>query len=79
LGTAADNNADKIAKGREGHGTARGSASARAKLTEEKVQEIRRRYIPGRKNGNRSLLAREYGVHGSTINDVVKRRWRHVV
>lgn len=48
-----------------------------AKLTWEKVQEIRVRYTGA--FGEQTALAREYGVSSNTINDVVNhRKWREV-
>lgn len=55
----------------------RGSECTWAKLTEEKVREIRRRYISSRISQRR--LADEYKVSVMTINDVVHRRkWKHI-
>jgi hypothetical protein len=56
---------------------ARGEAQGLAKLTEEAVREIRRRYAAGGISQQR--LANEYGVNQTKISDVVLRRtWRHV-
>lgn len=72
LGTKADNNADKLAKGRQSKGSKHGFA----KLTEEDVSEIRRRHANGEKQKD---LAEEYGVSGCAIWQVVSRKyWRHV-
>lgn len=82
LGTAADNSADMVAKGRARGGRPRGTVgtvSVRgeqvgiSKLTEFAVISIRR--IPGT---NREI-AQQYGVSHTTIG-AVKRRdtWRHV-
>lgn len=84
LGTKADNARDMDAKGRrrvslhpENLGPPkRGAAHHAAKLTEERVREIRRRRAGG--DAIRAL-AREYGVDRATIQAVVKREsWRHV-
>ncbi len=60
------------------HLHAHGEAHTHAKLTEEKVKEIRRRY----KNGERMKdLAREFGVSdGGTLVPLLikKRTWKHV-
>lgn len=73
LGTQADNIADMVAKGRQ----AKGSRNGHAKLTEEKVREIRTR-CAARVQTQRSI-AREYGVTEQTISDIVHRRkWAHI-
>jgi len=64
LGSAADNMADRDAKGRQAAGdrngkytrpeaTPRGEASGQAKLSEHEVAVIRGRYVPGRPSGRR--------------------------
>lgn len=77
LGTRQDNIDDMVAKGRQrsgGHATA-ADRNARAKLTWEKVREIRRRYIPRRVSLAR--LAREFGVSPDTVHAVVRGdSWR---
>jgi hypothetical protein len=66
LGTRADNNADKVAKGRQ----PRGSATGRAKLTEEDALSIRKDERSQRE------LGRIYGVHHSTIWSIRQgRNW----
>lgn len=65
-GTKRDNNLDRDAKGRKF-----------AILTEDDVRQIRSR-LTG-KYGNQSALAREFGVHLSTLNSLAKgRSWRGV-
>ncbi len=60
LGTDADNCADKMAKGRWGHGG--------WKLTPEQVLEIQRDYRrTGKRKGNGTELAAKYGVSSGTI------------
>jgi hypothetical protein len=58
------------------HGTRlKGEQINTAKLTEEKVRQIRARYLPG----NSSMLANEFGVTIALICMVVKRKvWKHV-
>jgi hypothetical protein len=68
LGTHLDNMRDRDAKGRRV--APRGEANGFAKLTEAQVIEIRERYIPYKVSLPR--LAREYGVHHSTIYDIVR-------
>ena len=67
LGTAKDNNDDKIAKGR--HGMSWRTAQKR-KFSKEQVLEIRKRASEG---SSCSSLAREYSVAVSTIQRMVKR------
>ncbi|WP_411092314.1 hypothetical protein [Streptomyces sp. 049-1] len=77
-GTHQDNLGDRDAKGR----TARGEGTGTATLTEAAVREIRRTYRPWMSRtdpGNRGQLARRFGVHPTTINNIVARRsWTHV-
>lgn len=70
--TAKANQAD-----RKKHGTdLRGEALPYAKLTADKVREIRRRAEAGERQGE---LAREFGVGDPQIHRIVKReRWAHV-
>ncbi len=90
-GTKMDNYLDMIEKGRQRYDTeagkrwveenpdklVRGEASPQAKLTEEKVREMRRLYNP--KKRNVSALARQFGVEWKTVNRVVRRlSWKHV-
>ena len=69
LGTNADNNADRNAKGRQ----AAGERHASAVLTEEDVRTIRASAEPG------TVLAARYGVTKSTIYGIKKHRsWWHL-
>lgn len=63
LGTVADNNRDRDTRGR--FRVLRGSSNGMAKLTEEKVADIRKRLGAGEKQ---AVLAREMGVHKSLIS-----------
>ena len=74
LGTAADNNADRAAKGR---GIAQhGEDSNLSRLTEEQVLAIRARYAVGAKSVD---LARDFGVTRQGVWLIVTRKaWRHV-
>lgn len=48
-----------------------------AKLTTQQVTEMRRRHAAG--EANCAQLGSAYGVHATTVRDIVKRRkWRHV-
>lgn len=74
-GTHGDNMRDCMKKRRLN--TQRGVATGHAKLTDEKVAEIRRRYVPFVVTAR--SLAKEYGVSHSLILLVAKRRWwKHV-
>lgn len=69
LGTRADNNADRNAKGRQ----AKGEAHGFAKLTAADVRSIRR------DKRHRNQIAKSYGVASNTIQAVQTRKtWRHV-
>lgn len=73
LGTKTENNLDKVLKGRQSMGELTGTS----KLNERKVLSIRKKY----KQGTVTLeyLGKKYGVHGSTIFDVVNRvSWKHI-
>jgi hypothetical protein len=71
-GTEAENQQDKVAKGRQ----ARGEKIHTAKLTEAKVRTILRKH----KNGQSALsLSKEYGVcYGNMLNIVHRVTWKHV-
>lgn len=66
-GTRKENMMDCKNKGRLGSNGGEGHPFA--KLTWQKAEEIRAKYKPGM----HGRLAREYGVHSGTINDVLKR------
>ncbi|MNS92427.1 hypothetical protein D3C72_1265650 [compost metagenome] len=72
LGTTAENNFDRIRKGRSYR--PKGELSSQAKLTWEQADEIRRRYAAG--GATHRQLAADYGVGGTTILDVLhNRKW----
>ena len=80
-GTHSDNQRDSLVMGtsnflrplRKMHG----SANKNAKLTEDVVREIRRRYAQG--GVSQQALADEYGVSQSKISDAIHRKtWAHV-
>ena len=72
LGTNLDNMRDRCSKGRQ----ARGERTAKAKLTEANVVEIRARNAAGE---SQAALARSFGVSVGAIAGIVHRRnWRHV-
>ena len=75
LGTHDDNMADMVSKGR-GTTANRGEGSARARLTEEDVREIRRLSATG---FGLSELGKRFGVPSTTISAIVHRyTWKHV-
>lgn len=77
-GTAAQNNADKVRKGRHAKGVqhgvyTRGEKNHLAKLNEEKVRAIRASGLSG------VSLSAMYGVSPGVISEVRSRKlWRHV-
>ena len=80
VGTALDNQRDKVSKDRQ----ARGEGNARHKLTEEEVIEIRRRY---KLRSNRyhdpvngqGALAKEFHTTQANISIIVREvGWRHL-
>lgn len=74
LGTRADNNRDRRAKGR----SAVGSRSGRARLTEALVADLRRRHAAGEFHSI-SGVARDLGVSHGAISDAVRgKSWQHV-
>ncbi len=76
LGTHQDNMTDMVTKGRSRSGMY-GEAHTSAKLTEQGVVDIRRRYAAG--GVSQQFLADEYGVSQAVISHVVLRRtWKTV-
>lgn len=69
VGTVADNNADRARKGRSAPQA--GQCNGNARLTEDAVREIRRRYAAG--GVSQRQLAREFGVGQMTVSYVVRR------
>lgn len=72
LGTAADNVADKVAKGRHPHG----ESSPSSRLTDADALEIRRRYADGEA---RASIAADFGIRFHHVSQIVKgERWAHL-
>lgn len=72
LGTAADNMADKVSRGRQ----SRGETHTIAKLTQKQVTRIREVYKPRDPVFGAAALARLYGVCSSTVNQIITgRNW----
>jgi hypothetical protein len=70
LGTARDNVADMVSKGRDGF---TGERNPHARLTDDQVREIRTSTEPGR------VIAKRLGVSCPTISEVRRRKlWKHV-
>lgn len=85
VGTAQDNMNDKVARGR--CNVPRGEAHNRAKLTEEQVNEIRRRWRVEPRGYGRwcgpgltvTQLSREYGLSVNAMIQIVEgQTWRHL-
>jgi hypothetical protein len=84
VGTALDNMQDCIRKGRFNYGTRgkQGQLHNLAKLTNENVLEIRRRYVRGRgryRRGNSKQLSAEFGITTTQVLNIANgRQWRHL-
>ena len=77
LGTDQDNFDDMRAKGRERHVGATGEAHGHAKLTDEKVRAIRKRYA---ELNSLTKVAKEFGITFQNVSCIKNRKtWRHVV
>ena len=75
FGSHADNMRDRNEAGRQAR--QKGVDHGGAKLTEEQVLEIRRRYAAG--GVSQQALGDEFGVAQHTISDIVRRRyWTHL-
>lgn len=73
LGTHADNNKDRTAKGR----SAKGESHRSAKLTPSAVTEIREKYASGQYS--QEALSKIYGIAQTGIGYIVRRKhWKHV-
>ena len=74
LGTHQDNMDDMNKKGRHGRASTKGEKHGMAKLTEDKVREIR-----NIKGMNQREIAKKYGLHYTHVNKIIKREiWKHV-
>lgn len=76
-GTVKENVRDMLERGR--HVAVSGEDSPMAKLTDEQVREIRRRFVPGLNRyirGNSRELADEFGVSQNHIRHIVAGVWR---
>ncbi len=76
LGTYADNNADCISKGRAKRSDRKGENHHGAILGSKDILKIRKLYAGGK---NKNELSKLFGVHSTTIHDIViRRRWKHI-
>jgi len=76
LGTVAENNRDRKEKGRSVR--LQGAKHGQAKLSEDDVREIRRRFADGE---SQASLGSSFGVHFSRISQLIRepdRNWSHV-
>lgn len=74
LGTQRDNMADKVFKGRH----PKGIGAPQSKLTDDKIENIRRRYSSW--GTTYQKLANEYCVSVCTICNIINRKtWKHVI
>lgn len=74
LGTAADNTADMIQKGRARYPSQVGVSNANSRLTEKQVREIRAQVASGRLL---RLVAKDFGVSRSHVGNISRMRaWR---
>jgi hypothetical protein len=73
LGTNDDNRQDSVRKKRHAHGERHGHA----KLTDEQVEEIRRRYKrTSYHNSNARELAEEFGIHQEYLGLLIRNTYR---
>lgn len=73
VGSHVDNRADTVAKNRQ----ARGERNGQAKLTSRQVHAIREQHQAWSHQFGAKALARRYGVHRSTIFDILSgEHWR---
>lgn len=69
LGTHKENMADRHVKGRDA--IHRGEDNGQAKLTAELVATLRARYKPKHRKDGAAAMAREVGVHPTTLRDAL--------
>lgn len=77
LGTNADNSADMVQKGRQGHPIHAGTKNGMSHLTEDQVRMIRKKHSEG---VTTTELARDLGVGRSTVSAIIQgRHWKHLL
>ncbi len=75
LGTAADNSADMLHKGR--HRVPRGNASPISKVTEAEVRQIR--HLCDNRIMSQRAVAAKFGISKGAVSHIATRRdWKHV-
>jgi hypothetical protein len=67
LGTHATNQTDKTTKGRQAYGAMHGMAV----LSEDQVRYIKENYVKRHKEFGGRALAKAFGVHESTVSDIM--------
>lgn len=78
LGTKKQNSEDMVKRGR--CKAPKGEASGNAKLTNEAVEYIRKKYVPRHRLFGTRGLARQLGVAHTVIGKAISgRTWKHVI
>lgn len=76
LGTVADNNADKLAKGRQITGWCPGETNGNHELTEHQAREVLRRSLTGE---NQTKIAVEFGISQANVSAIkLRQTWKHL-
>lgn len=76
LGTHAENMADMLAKGRDGHGVLSGESNPRARLTSAEVARIRAIYAAG--GVRQKDVAAQFGITQAMVSRIVRgASWGH--
>lgn len=82
IGTNKENSEDCVKKERTRNGKIKGEQHTLAKLTDENVREIKRRYSPTprvKSENSGTALAEEFGVAKSLIHRIIKgESWPHI-
>lgn len=77
LGTASDNTADMVAKGRGRAKGSQGEANPRCRMTADDVLALREAYAAG--EGSYRTLAARFGISRPHVSEIVTRRqWTHI-
>lgn len=48
------------------------------RFPDERIVELKRRYVPGDRRCGARALAREFGMHPNTVYYIVARGWKHL-
>ncbi|MGA7781145.1 MAG: HNH endonuclease [Paraburkholderia sp.] len=73
-GTQLENVQDMFSKGRANK--CKGESHPKAKLTDDQVAEIRRRYVPGVRGNGSHVLAKEFGVSKTAVRAILSGKSR---